>query len=88
MYAIRSYYGKYLIDNVIAHKNYDLLSTILIVVLAAVTVESATSFSLVRVCWLNLAWSNRFSNQRVQTDSLVVLTSQQEKRLRAESSPP
>lgn len=41
--------SKYLIDNVIANENYDLLQTILIVVLAAVIVQSATSFSLVRL---------------------------------------
>lgn len=41
--------SKYLIDNVIANKNYDLLQTILVVVLAAVLVQSATSFSLVRL---------------------------------------
>jgi len=41
--------SKYLIDNVIVNEDYELLKTILVVVFLAIAVQSATSFSLVRL---------------------------------------
>lgn len=41
--------SKYLIDNVIANKNYELLKIIIVVVFLAIAVQSITSFSLVRL---------------------------------------
>lgn len=41
--------SKYLIDNVIVNKDYELLKTILIVVFLAIAIQSVTSYSLVRL---------------------------------------
>ncbi|MEM9720912.1 MAG: ABC transporter ATP-binding protein [Bacteroidota bacterium] len=46
---VMPYAPKYLLDNIIAPSNYDLLLPLLLVVVAAITIQSVTSFYLVKL---------------------------------------
>lgn len=63
--------SKYLIDNVITTKNYDLLSLIVLVVLVAIIVQSVTSFSLVRL--LSVEAQNLIAQLRAQVQKHILL---------------
>jgi ABC-type multidrug transport system fused ATPase/permease subunit len=62
--------SKYLIDNVILNADLELLTTLLIAVLAAVAVQSVTSFSLVRL--LSVEAQHLISLLRVQIQKQIL----------------
>ncbi|MEO9964747.1 MAG: ABC transporter ATP-binding protein [Reichenbachiella sp.] len=62
--------SQYLIDNVISNKDYDMLKTLLVIVVGAIVVQSATSFALTRL--LSVEAQHLIAQLRVKVQKQIV----------------